>query len=76
MTWDRKKGWRSDDSDDEDLIYNRFKKYQKQDLIQEHGGKPFGQQRDLEPFEILILEKLGGKQIMKEIFNKQVKSAK
>ena len=33
MFWERKKGWRSDDSDDEHVIYERFKKFYKQDLI-------------------------------------------
>ena len=72
MTWERKKGWRSDDSDDEDVIFNRFKKFYNYDLEQQHDGQTFAQKRDLEPFEVLMLEKLGGKQIMKDIFKKNV----
>ena len=72
MTWERKKGWRSDDSDDEDVIFNRFKKFYNYDLEQQHDGQTFAQKRDLEPFEVLMLEKLGGNQIIKDIFKKNV----
>jgi hypothetical protein len=38
MNWDRKKGWRSDDSDDEYIIFERFKKFYLQDLVDKHDG--------------------------------------
>mgnify|MGYP000981111488 CR=1 FL=1 len=62
----------SDDSDDEEMKFKRFIKFEKRKQVEKYGEANYHQSRTAEKFEVLILKYLGGRQIFKQIFKKEL----
>ena len=60
LYWQRNSGFRSDDSDDEEFKFKRFQKFYNEDKIKQHGTKPYYVSRVIQPFELLLINELGG----------------
>jgi len=52
--------------------FERFKKFYRRKQTQVHNSKPFVQSRQLEEFEILLIEALGGREILQSILAKTI----
>ena len=73
MTWNQQMGFISENSNDERIKFERFKKFQREDYANMYGSyKPFVQKRQLKPFEKLIIEKLGGREILEQYLDKNL----
>lgn len=59
LTWHYQMGFFSENSDDENVKYNRVERQYLRSLTQQHGEKVFLQRREIRPFERMML-KLGG----------------
>ena len=62
----------SDKSDDEEMIFKRFQRFYRHDQGQAHNNKPFLQSRKIEQFEILLIEAMGGREIIQDVFKKDL----
>ena len=72
LQWMRNVGFIEEDPLDEKTKFDRFKRFYFQEMADKHNGKPFLQQRDMEPFELLLLKELGGLEIMMKFMGKNI----
>ena len=66
-------GFISDNSQDEHIKFERFKKFQRNEQQLTHGDEPFALKRKLKPFEKLLIEKLGGREIIEQYLDKNIR---
>lgn len=71
LNWNDRQGFFSDDSDNENVIFQRDQTFYIQELQQKHGYNIYLQQRPFENFEFLIMQHLGGQEIFEQIFEKK-----
>ena len=76
MHWHhREGGFKSDDTNDEQTIFDRAERKYYRELEERHGkGSIFLKKRKVMPFERLILEKMGGLRIFEELLSKDLPS--
>ena len=73
LTWHYKNGYTSEDSDDPTVVRERFERQFQRKMQRDHGEEAvYLQKRKLLPFEVLMLEELGGRQILEDLCGKKL----
>ena len=73
LNWHYKTGYTSEDSDDPTVKQERAIRQYKRGKEETHGkDSVYLQKRDILPFEILMLEKLGGRYILEQHCGKKL----
>ena len=72
LTWHHARGWESEETDHAETHLARVERALVREQMRQHGDRIFLRQRRILPFELLLIEGLGGRDILETVLNKEI----